>query len=919
MQTRLSVFCDRIIEAGWLAALVVVPLFFNVYSSRVFEPDKLTLLRSLVLLMALAWVIKTLEGFSTEKGFATTVRRFLTATPLHLPVLIFAGLYILTTITSVTPQISFWGSYQRLQGTLTNLSYITLFLLVAHHLRTRAQLNRILSLILLTSLPISLYGIIQHLKLDPLPWGGDVTMRVTSTMGNAIFLAAYLIMVVPITLMALVRSSAPVLKAFPRLSLQGRPASRMALKDLLPPLAYLGLLTVQLLTILFTKSRGPWLGLVVGVAFFALLLLLRQRRLFALGGASSLVLVSGAFIVFLNLPHSPLAPVKNTSPYLERLGSMLETESGTGRVRTLIWFGDGVGKGALGLITADPLRSLIGYGPESMYVAYNPFYPPDLAHYEARNATPDRSHNDFLDFLVTMGLLGLLSYLAIVGVFFFVGLRLLWGRQTLNDQLLILSLLAAVSAHLVETFFGIAIAATRTYLWLFLGLMMAISTMPPEPTPHPAGEQAHRHNPGTASTLGKGRKQGAARGVPKARAAQRLILPWERPWFYPLLVYGLTTALGVPLILLSNVAQRIDNPPGLVLGGFSWLLLGLLLTALWVERPASPRIPWRSERGWLYLPLLAVILFFLVYYLLGAVIADIYFKKGQAYENAQRFDVSAPTYLKALRWARDQDFYFLFLGRAFLELAKRTPEQDSKRSIQTVEDLFSLDVGKPQPLSREDLFQTSLVALREAKRLNPLNTDNSANLGRLYRLWAEVTNAPDLKKERFEEAANYYQQATQLSPNAAHLYDEWGLVYYLQGKQAEALEKYQRSLELDDRYPVTYLYLGDAYLSQEKLAEAEDMYKRALQVDPSLINARSALGFIYHRQGKTQESLQENLKVVEQAPKDFPSHRNLAILYQELGRMDKALEEAKIALELAPPDQKPPLQAFIDQVQGIRP
>jgi len=59
--TKLGIFCDKVIEAGWLAAVIVVPLFFNVYSDRTFEPDKLTLLRSIVLVMAVAWVIKVLE------------------------------------------------------------------------------------------------------------------------------------------------------------------------------------------------------------------------------------------------------------------------------------------------------------------------------------------------------------------------------------------------------------------------------------------------------------------------------------------------------------------------------------------------------------------------------------------------------------------------------------------------------------------------------------------------------------------------------------------------------------------------------------------------------------------------------------------------------------------------------------------
>ena len=53
------------------------------------------------------------------------------------------------------------------------------------------------------------------------------------------------------------------------------------------------------------------------------------------------------------------------------------------------------------------VRPLVGYGPEAMWVAFNPFYPPDLAHVEARNASPDRSHNETWDSLVIAGLSGL--------------------------------------------------------------------------------------------------------------------------------------------------------------------------------------------------------------------------------------------------------------------------------------------------------------------------------------------------------------------------------------------------------------------------------------------------------------------------------------------------------------------------------
>ena len=61
MSTKLSKYCEGIMEAAWLAAVIVVPVFFNVYSSRIFEPDKITLLRSLALVILAAWLIKILE------------------------------------------------------------------------------------------------------------------------------------------------------------------------------------------------------------------------------------------------------------------------------------------------------------------------------------------------------------------------------------------------------------------------------------------------------------------------------------------------------------------------------------------------------------------------------------------------------------------------------------------------------------------------------------------------------------------------------------------------------------------------------------------------------------------------------------------------------------------------------------------
>ena len=114
--------------------------------------------------------------------------------------------YSISTALSVVPRISFWGSYQRLQGTYTTFSYITIFFMVLSTLRRREQLSRLINTIIITSLPIAIYGILQHYQRDPLPWGGDVTARVAANMGNAIFVAAYLIMAIFLTIERLIRS-----------------------------------------------------------------------------------------------------------------------------------------------------------------------------------------------------------------------------------------------------------------------------------------------------------------------------------------------------------------------------------------------------------------------------------------------------------------------------------------------------------------------------------------------------------------------------------------------------------------------------------------------------------------------------------------------------------------------------------------
>ncbi|HEX9074294.1 MAG TPA: O-antigen ligase family protein, partial [Anaerolineae bacterium] len=315
-------------------------------------------------------------------------------------------------------------------------------------------------------------------------------------------------------------------------------------RDALLMATYAAILSVQLVAIFFTQSRGPWLGLGGGVfAFVVLYALARGSRRF-LFSAIGLAAVAAAFLILFNLPFAPLDPLKRV-PYVGRLGEILDPKSPTAQVRELIW------QGTIKLILPhaplwspttgdDPfnaIRVLVGYGPEAMYVAFNPFYPPELAHVEARNASPDRAHNETFDSLVMTGLLGFGAYILLFISVFYFGLKwlgvittpgerntfiVLWlaggflsalifslwrgltfigvalpagmilglfiflvidvvrrprTAETALDvprALWLSAVFAALIGHFIEIHFGIAIVSTRTYFWFYVALLIII-------------------------------------------------------------------------------------------------------------------------------------------------------------------------------------------------------------------------------------------------------------------------------------------------------------------------------------------------------------------------------------------------------------------------------------------------------------
>jgi hypothetical protein len=888
---------DALIEAGWLAALGATAVLFNVHSYGTFDLDKVAVLRSVGLVMALAWMAR---GLASEPG-ARGRARVGAGAALVLAVL---ATELVATLLSIAPRTSLWGSYERAQGLYTTASYVLIGVSVAALVRTRAAAERLVSAVPLAALPVALYGIVQHFGTDPVSWGGANTQgRPSSTLGNPIFMAAFLAMSIPLTVGQLVeayralvaaeaRSTRRVLEAGAVLGLLfavatwwlGPAAGTLgAVTTLLVwtvearvlgtpwrPSLRVGILQVglsaQIASLLLSRSRGPWLGLAVGLTVFALVSPGDTRRRRAVAGVVAATLVAA---LALGVALTGVGPGWVAAGTESAVRALLARFEATTEVRLLIW------DGAWQLVTADPWRALAGHGPDTMRLAYAPYNPPALGQLETRTLLPSRAHNEAFDILVTTGLLGLVVHASLWGVLLIRGLGVLglvptrahrralvglwvlagtgavlvarlWDgwrlagvalpgglvlatvaylvRQTTRAvpppadaarppdswRLPVAGILAAVVAHLVEIQVGIAVTATRTLFWALAGLLLAAPRLAREPE----GEQEAVPTP----------SQGSA---PVEGLAAALVLATLLHDFLPFVHRGTGATVGWLLVFvwawgaLLLVTEPAHGPAA---GGAG------------VARPLA-RYLLATTGGCVALVVLhlgvaalgggpAVLTPAFVGLVLLAVLAGGGLSGRGPWRPRSRWPLPrlAPLALASvaaagLLWTNldavraDVHFKSAWLGAE----RQSQPGQavgPARRAVELApgRDFYHLFLGRTlleasrrqAPAEREILVREAEASLLHAHRLSPRNADHAASLAHLYRVWAQDTAEPALRARRHEKALAAHAEAARANPTSVLVWNAWAVTHLTAGDVVAAREKLLEAHRLDPTFGTTY-------------------------------------------------------------------------------------------------------------------
>ncbi len=452
-----------IIPYSFYLLFFLTPLFWSSLNYELFEYNKMILVYGFTVIIVGAWLLKIINQKSL----------IFNRTPLDIPLLLFLGANILSTIFSIDPHTSIWGYYSRSNGGLLSLiSYLLLYwAFVSNMDLPKAKVA--LKFGLASGFIISVWAVLEHFGVSPSCiilrnefndscWVQDVQARVFATLGQPNWLAVYLAMLI-----------------FPALYFFLTTAEKWSRS------AYYLLLITYYLAFTFTYSRGPTLGLIGGMVMFLAAAWrigilrykdIQKKNLISPSILASIILVSFFFINLLfgsaltsfrlvSKFAAPARPGISIPPPAGGSPSGTQLENGgteSGQIRLIVW------KGALDIFKHYPI---FGSGLETFAYSYYQYRPVEHNLTSEWDFLYNKAHNEYLNYLATTGIVGFGAYMLVIGAFIYWSVKsILHIKKKDASQfpyILLSALLAAYISYLIYNFFLFSVVIIAAFFYLF--------------------------------------------------------------------------------------------------------------------------------------------------------------------------------------------------------------------------------------------------------------------------------------------------------------------------------------------------------------------------------------------------------------------------------------------------------------------
>lgn len=401
------------------AGLLLSPVIFYRGTVDVFNLVKITTLWVLGLGALALWIASAVE----RRVFVPRMR-------LAVPALVFLAGAALATVFSQNPALSLVGLYHRYGGLIPFALYAAVALtLVGLYWERPGDLREIANTATAASVVMAAYVLIQAAGQDWIQWkdaAGRPPEFPVGTMGNSNFAGGYLGIVAPFFL-------------YSALTVRREIWRNVALVAL----------GFDLLALWFTQTRG---GMIAAGAGLLTVALMSRDRLPAWGRAALMAVPVLAVLVAVLVVWHP-GSERPPGPL-----SRIETfRTGTLVIRSYYW-------GTAWRIFLD--HPLLGTGLDTYFANY-PRYRSPADGAELGLVITDKPHNIYLEYAANAGIVGVGSYLALVGMGVWFGYR---RRRSVDgpELLLVSSFVGVLAGYLAQGVFSIDVPPLAAMGWVGL-------------------------------------------------------------------------------------------------------------------------------------------------------------------------------------------------------------------------------------------------------------------------------------------------------------------------------------------------------------------------------------------------------------------------------------------------------------------
>ena len=399
----------------------VFPLFFtNQYANIRHDKYYFFLICSGLYILSCLTVLFLFGGFRQLRGFNITDAAFLSL------IIVFS----ISTLLSDSPYESFFGTLGRNNGLLLYLVLFAVYLAVS---RLYRRVEYVFIAFAVACAIVFMLCILNRFGIDPLKMYEGYTDYVrndfTSTIGNKNIMSCYCCLTAP-TFFALFINRKNTVRYL-----------------------YLFISIIGIIAFLCSDSSGGYLGIVPVFAGITLYLLRKKgfKKLFwiFLGIIALAVLVSAVLLIYYTF--------FDTRTQLNGFSKFFRFNEKWGTHRGYMWI-----KSAEIFAGFDIKSILFGCGPDRFYAAFAPFFEELSSRYG--DITTNCAHNEFLNYLITTGILGLASYLFLFGS---AVARALKNAVKAPEALVFI---VPIISYLLQSVVNIATPITTPLLFIFLAL-----------------------------------------------------------------------------------------------------------------------------------------------------------------------------------------------------------------------------------------------------------------------------------------------------------------------------------------------------------------------------------------------------------------------------------------------------------------